>query len=195
MCTISAKHRRPAGWRRAVLAAGLATLAGFAAAEEQQRFGFGEVATPEDIAAVDIDVMPDGRGAPPGEGSYAEGKEVFTAKCVACHGVDLGGVAGTGGAALVGGRGSLASGSPKKTVESYWPYASTVFDFIKRAMPLNAPGSLTDAEVYAVTAYILGEADILEKSAVLDAARIGEVQMPNRDGFIADPRPDVYNYR
>ena len=87
---------------------------------------------------------------PKGSNIPVLGKQIVVAKCASCHGIDLGGVAETGGAALIGGRGSLDSGSPKKTVESYWPYASTVFDFVKRAMPLNAPGSLNDAEVYAV---------------------------------------------
>jgi cytochrome c len=195
MCIISARSWPSGAWRSAILVTGLVTAGAVAAAEGQSLFGFGEVATEQDIAAIDIDVMPDGRGAPPGAGSHAEGKEIYVARCASCHGVDLGGVAETGGAALVGGRGSLDSGAPKKTVESYWPYASTVFDFVKRAMPLNAPGSLADDEVYAVTAYILGEANIIDKSTVLDAQRIGEVRMPNRDGFIADPRPDVHNYR
>jgi cytochrome c len=195
MCITTAKTRLSTTCLIAVLATGLLSAGAVTAADGQARFGFGEVATEQDIAAVNIDVMPDGRGAPPGEGSHAEGKEIYVAKCASCHGVDLGGVPETGGAALIGGRGSLDSGSPKKTVESYWPYASTVFDFVKRAMPLNAPGSLDDAEVYAVTAYILGEADIIDKSAVLDAQGIGEVRMPNRDGFVPDPRPDVHNYR
>jgi len=103
-------------------------------------------------------------------------------------------VQGTGAAALIGGRGSLASGKPKKTVESYWPYASTVFDYVKRAMPFNAPGSLSDDEVYAVVAYVLGEAKIFDKSATLDAKSLPMIDMPNKDGFIADPRPDVFNY-
>lgn len=138
--------------------------------------------------------MPDGRGLPAGSGDYATGKKVYTAKCMACHGADLGGVKGTGAAALIGGRGSLASGKPKKTVESYWPYASTVFDYVKRAMPFNAPGSLSDDEVYAVVAYVLGEANIFDKSATLDAKTLPMIKMPNEDGFIADPRPDVFNY-
>jgi cytochrome c len=113
---------------------------------------------------------------------------------MACHGENLEGVAELGAAVLIGGRDSLASGSPKKTVESYWPYASTLFDYVKRAMPFNAPGSLTDDEVYAVSAYILGEANILDKGAVLDANTLAGVEMPNRDGFIPDPRPDIFNY-
>jgi len=157
-------------------------------------YNFGTPASAADIAMLNIDVMPDGRGLPAGSGNYKTGKEVYTAKCMACHGADLAGVKGTGAAALIGGRGSLASGKPKKTVESYWPYASTVFDYVKRAMPFNAPGSLSDDEVYAVVAYVLGEAKIFDKSATLDAKSLPMIDMPNKDGFIADPRPDIFNY-
>ena len=157
-------------------------------------YNFGTPASAADIAMLDIDAMPDGRGLPAGSGNYETGKKVYTAKCMACHGADLGGVKGTGAAALIGGRGSLAGGKPKKTVESYWPYASTVFDYVKRAMPFNAPGSLSDDEVYAVVAYVLGEAKIFDKSATLDAKSLPMIEMPNKDGFIADPRPDVFNY-
>lgn len=151
-------------------------------------------ASESDIAAINIDAMPDGRGLPSGQGTHASGEKVYQAKCAACHGVDLQGVKGTGAAPLTGGRDSLASGSAKKTVESYWPYASTVFDYVKRAMPFDAPDSLSDDEVYAVTAYILGEAGVIEKAAVMNASSLPAVRMPNEDGFIPDPRPDVYNY-
>ncbi len=157
-------------------------------------YNFGTPASPADIALIDIDAMPDGRGLPPGSGDYNTGKLVYTSNCMACHGVDLGGVAGTGAAALLGGRDSLASGKPKKTVESYWPYASTVFDYVKREMPFNAPGSLSDDEVYAVVAYVLGAANILDKTATLNATSLPMIDMPNKDGFISDPRPDVFNY-
>lgn len=185
--------RRLAG--ACVLAAGLG-LAGSAAAQGGYGgpYGFGVPASAADIAAVDIDAMPDGRGLPPGQGAYEEGKQVYAVQCAACHGQDLGGVAGTGGAALIGGRGTLASGKPKKTVESYWPYATTLFDFTKRAMPFFTPGSLTDDEIYAVSAYILVEAGIIGKDEVMNADTLPKVVMPNRDGFIADPRPDVFNY-
>jgi len=157
-------------------------------------YGFGAPASAEDIAAIDIDAMPDGRGLPPGEGGYEEGKQVYMIQCAACHGQDLGGVAATGGAALVGGRGTLASGKPKKTVESFWPYASTLFDFTKRAMPFHTPGSLTDDQIYAVSAYILAEGDIIGKDEVMNAETLPAVVMPNHDGFIPDPRPDVFNF-
>lgn len=163
-------------------------------AEGSGKYGFGVTPTPEEIAEIDIDAMPDGRGLPDASGDYQTGETVYTSKCSSCHGPDLGGVKETGGAALIGGRGSLTSGSPKKTIESYWPYASTVFDYVKRAMPFNAPGSLTDQEVYSVVAYILAEASIIEKDQTMDATSLPAVEMPNQDGFIADPRPDIFNY-
>lgn len=173
-----------------ILAGGVAVAAG-----DDSPFGFGEVATQQEIAAIDIDVMPDGRGLPEGSGSVSEGKAVYQAQCAACHSEDLQGVKEAGGAALIGGRGSIGTPETKKTIESYWPYASTVFDYIHRAMPFNAPGSLTADEVYAVTAYILHRADIVPAEAVMSAETLPRVEMPNRDGFIPDPRPDVRNYR
>jgi cytochrome c len=164
-----------------------------ALANDSGPYGFGSPASAADIARLDIDVRPDGRGAPPGQGNYTQGKKIYAEKCAACHGVDMAQpVKGTGAAALRGGRGSLASGKAKKTVESYWPYASTLFDYIKRAMPFNAPGSLNDNEIYAVAAYILTEDGIIDKTTVLDAKTIAEIKMPNRDGFIPDPRPEKF---
>lgn len=158
-------------------------------------YGFGSPASAADIAKIDIDVMPDGRGAPPGQGTYAEGQKVYADTCAACHGENLSKpVKGAGAAPLAGGRGSLTSGKPKKTVESYWPYASTLFDYTKRAMPFDAPGSMSDNDIYAVVAYILAEGKIIDKNTVMNAKTIAEVKMPNRNGFIADPRPDVFNY-
>lgn len=165
------------------------------AAHADNTFGFGSTPTPEEIAAIDIDIMPDGRGLPKGSGDAKAGAEVYETKCAACHGDNLEGVKETGGAALIGGRGSIGTEKTQKTVESYWPYASTVFDFIKRAMPFNEPGSLTDDEVYAVTAYILYRGDIIKEGDVMNADTLAKVEMPNKDGFIADPRPDVRNYR
>lgn len=173
---------------------GAVPLKSSAAAGYGGPYNFGNPASAAEIASIDIDVMPDGRGLPPGSGDYKTGKKVYAANCMACHGADLGGVAGTGAAALIGGRDSLASGKPKKTVESYWPYASTVFDFVKRAMPFWAPGSLSDDEVYAVVAYVLGEANILDKGTTLNATSLPKIDMPNKDGFISDPRPDVFLY-
>lgn len=169
--------------------------AGVAAATGDERFGFGTTPGSEEIAAVDIDAMPDGRGLPPGSGSVAEGEEVYATECMACHGENLEGVPETGGARLVGGRGTIGTPQTTKTIESYWPYATTVFDYVKRAMPLHAPGSLSDNQVYAVTAYILYRGDIVEQDAVMDATSLPAVEMPNRNGFVSDPRPDVRNYR
>jgi len=157
-------------------------------------YDLGAAVSEEELALIDIDVMPDGRGAPPGEGVYESGKMVYTEKCLACHGAALEGNGDVGGAALIGGRGSLTTEAPKKTIESYWPYASTVFDYVKRAMPFNAPGSLSDDEVYSVVAYILGEANIWDRQTALNASNIASVEMPNKDGFIPDPRPDIFNY-
>jgi cytochrome c len=158
-------------------------------------FGFGTTPSAEEIAAIDIDAMPDGRGLPEGSGTAAQGKEVFAENCAACHGENLEGIKEMGGDRLIGGRNTLGTDKPVKTIESYWPYATTVFDYIKRAMPFNAPGSLSDDEVYAVTAYILHRANIIEEDEEMNAETLAKVEMPNKDGFIPDPRPDVRNYR
>lgn len=160
-----------------------------------ETFGFGSTPTAEEIAAIDIDAMPDGRGLPPGSGTVADGEVVYSEQCVACHGENLEGVGETGGAALIGGRGTIGTPETKKTVESYWPYASTLFDYVKRAMPFNAPGSLSDDEIYAVSAYILNRADIIGADEAMDANTLAAVEMPNKDGFIPDPRPDLFAYR
>ena len=136
-----------------------------------------------------VAVAPDGAGLPAGQGTAAEGRSVYAAKCAACHGKHLRGVEAAGGPALVGGRGTLASTNPLKTVESYWPHATTLFDYVRRAMPFNAPGSLGDAEVYAVTAFILAEGRIIPPKATIDARALPQVRMPNAGGFEPDPRP------
>ncbi len=167
----------------------------FAATANAEKFGFGTTPTAEEIAAINIDVMPDGRGYPSGSGTVAQGKEIYTQQCASCHGDDMQSVKGTGADALIGGRGSIGTEKTKKTVESYWPYASTLFDYIKRAMPFTAPGSLTNDEIYAVSAYILHKGNIIDADATMNAETMSKVEMPNKDGFIPDPRPDVFNYR
>lgn len=141
----------------------------------------GRTATPAEIAAIDIDIAPDGAGLPPGSGDANAGEAVYQAKCAVCHGA-----AGQGKPAdrLVGGVGTLASDKPVRTVGSYWPYATTLFDYIRRAMPLNAPMSLTDDEVYALTAYLLAQDGIVPRDSALDAASLPQVRMPNRNGFV-----------
>lgn len=180
-----------------MLVAGLAVaaLAALETSARAQDLGLGTTPTPEEIAAIDIDVMPDGRGLPKGSGTAARGKEVYAEQCAACHGENLEGIKETGGDPLIGGRGTLATAKPLKTVESYWPYATTIFDYVKRAMPFNAPGSLSDDDVYAVTAYILYRANIIKETDEINAVTLPKVEMPNKDGFIPDPRPDVRNYR
>jgi cytochrome c len=162
------------------------------------RFDFGAPASAQDIAEVAIAIAPDGKGLPAGKGDHATGKSVYERACITCHGANLQGVAGlpdmpTGAALrLTGGRGTLTTRNPVMTVESYWPYATTVFDYVRRAMPFQAPGSLKADEIYAVVAYILGEANIIDKTTVLDAQTLPRVTMPNRDGFIPDPRPEWF---
>jgi S-disulfanyl-L-cysteine oxidoreductase SoxD len=138
------------------------------------------------IRAWNIDVAPDGRGLPPGSGDVAMGGKIFADKCAACHGAKGEGLIGD---QLIGGRGTLASANPKRTVGSYWPYATTLFDYIRRAMPYNAPQSLSADEVYAVSAWILNRNGIVADDARLDAHSLAAIHMPNRDGFVPDPRP------
>ena len=146
----------------------------------------GEPVDPETLVAIDYTVMPDGEGLPEGSGTAAEGQAVYQQHCIACHGESG---EGTVNDALVGGNGTLATPSPKKTVGSYWPYATTVFDYVRRAMPLQTPGVLTNDEVYAVTAYVLFMNGIVEESASIDAESLPLVKMPNRDGFTWDYTP------
>jgi len=146
--------------------------------------GFGRPARPDEIALWDIDVRPDGKGLPHGSGTAEQGKQIFADNCAACHGDN-----GVGGIKdrLVGGRGTLASDAPLKTVGSFWPYATTLFDYVHRAMPYQAPGSLSTDETYAVVAYILSLNGIVSAQAKLDEHSLVTVRMPNRDGFIPEP--------
>lgn len=139
-----------------------------------------------EIAAWNIDVAPDGHGLPAGSGDVATGARIFAAKCAACHGEKGQGVIGD---RLVGGQGTLASANPQRTVGSYWPYATTLFDYIRRAMPYNAPQSLSADEVYALSAWILHQNGIVPDDTRLDARSLAAIRMPNRDGFVGDPRP------
>lgn len=141
---------------------------------------YGRPASAEVIGWMDLTVTPDGIGLPSGSGSVEEGRATFAEKCVACHGP-----AGSGGAAdrLTGGVGSLASAKPVRTVASYWPYATTIFDYVRRAMPLSAPQSLTDGEVYGLVAYLLSVDGIVPPGTRLDAGSLPKVEMPNRGGF------------
>jgi len=154
-----------------------------------KRYGLGTPATAEQIAGWDIDIRPDGVGLPPGEGTAEQGEAVYVKQCATCHG-EFGEAIGRF-PVLMGGRGTLTSEDPVKTVGSYWPYASTVFDYVRRAMPFGHAQSLTDDEVYGITAFVLNLNEIVEYDEVMNARTLAAVQMPNRDGFIKDDRPDV----
>lgn len=159
---------------------------------QSAKYGVGRSATADEIRSLGVSVAPDGSGLPKGSGTVAEGREIFAARCSTCHGQKgEGGV----GPPLAGGQGTLRSAKPLKTVGSYWPYATTVWDYINRAMPFNQPGLLKPPEVYAVVAYILNLNGIIGNGQVMDAKSLPKVIMPNRDGFVADPRPDVNNKR
>jgi cytochrome c len=148
-------------------------------------YGIGHAVDAADVVAWNIDVSPDGKGLPAGSGDVASGRKVFASKCAACHGAT-----GEGGLGdrLVGGMGSLTSAQPVKTVGSYWPYATTLFDYIRRAMPYNAPQSLSPGDVYAVSAFLLNANGIVPDGTRLDARTLPKVKMPNRDGFVVDSR-------
>lgn len=163
-------------------------LGGSSIAEEPSPYGFGLPATDVDISAWDIDIDPTGAGLPPGRGTVQQGAVVYATKCAACHGPT-----GTEGPKdrLVGGQGSLATDHPVKTIGNFWPYATTLYDYIHRAMPLNAPQSLVSDEVYSVVAWLLHQNGIIPASMVIDAQMLPTVKMPNRDGFVPDPRPGV----
>ena len=157
-----------------------------------RKFNLGKLATKEEIAGWDIDVRPDGLGAPIGSGTALIGEEIYTEQCAACHG-DFGEGADRW-PALVGGEDSLASHDPEKTTGSYWPYASTMYDYIYRAMPYGVAQSLSHDETYEIVAYLLYMSDIIDEDFVLSEKNIGEIEMPNRNGFLLpDPRPDIVN--
>ncbi len=180
---------------------GCVLLAGVASRTERQgstRYGVGRPATPAEIAAWDIDVNPSGEGLPAGQGTAVEGARVFAAKCAGCHGVRGEGLPVA--PALVGRE--PREGFPfgqgvqhVKTVGNYWPYATTLYDYINRAMPPTAPGSLEPGEIYAVVAWILSENEIITPATVLDAASLPRVKMPARDRFVRDDRRPGATFR
>src|SRR5438445_4523144 len=157
-------------------------------AAQSPTFGVGRPATPQEIRELGAAIAPDGGGLPEGSGTVEAGRDVFAVQCARCHGPKA---EGDVGPPLVGGQGTLATAKPLKTVGSYWPYATTVWDYINRAMPFNQPGLLKPPEVYALVAYILNLNDIIGNNQTMDARSLPKVRMPNRDGFVADPRPDV----
>jgi cytochrome c len=140
----------------------------------------GVPATEAQVAGWDVSILPDGAGLPPGSGTPAEGAAIYAVKCIGCHGAEG---AGKPNDQLVGGQGTLTSGSPVRTIGSYWPYATTLFDYIRRAMPYPMPHSLSDDETYALTAYLLKLNGIVGDDAVVDAESLPRVRMPNRENF------------
>jgi len=176
-------------WTRSALALAIVLMGVGTLAAQSPRFGVGRPPTPDEVRGLGAAIAPDGGGLPEGSGTVAEGRAVFAARCASCHGPNAEG--GGVGAALVGGQGTLATAKPFKTVGSFWPQATTVWDYVNRAMPFDQSGLLKPEEVYAVVAYILHLNGIVGEDAVMNAGTLPSVKMPNRDGFVADPRPDV----
>jgi S-disulfanyl-L-cysteine oxidoreductase SoxD len=156
---------------------------------QSKTFGVGRAPTADEQRTLGIMVAPDGSGLPVGAGTAKIGKDIYARTCASCHGSTG---EGADSPPLVGGRGTLATAKPKKTVGSYWPYATTLWDYVNRAMPFNRPGTLSHDEVYALTAYVLYLNEIVSDTQVIDARTLPRIRMPNRDGFIADPRPEVH---
>ena len=152
--------------------------------------GLGAAVSAAEIARWDISIPPSGAGLPSGSGSVTQGEAVYAAKCLACHGAKG---AGKPADALAGGAGSLATRTPLRTVGSFWPYATTLFDYVRRSMPITNPLSLSDDEVYAVSAYVLNLNGIVAADAVMNAQTLPQVKMPNRDGFVSDWPPRARN--
>jgi cytochrome c len=152
--------------------------------------GLGRPASADEVKQQDITTLPSGAGLPDGKGTAAQGEAVYRDKCAACHGPNGEGNAPLG-TQLVGGIGSLATDNPVRTIGSYWPYATSVWDYIHRAMPLNQPGSLSADDTYAVTAFLLNRNKIIQADEVMNRESLPKVHMPNRDGFVPDARPDI----
>jgi len=159
----------------------LIAVAGHTGSAAQETTNLGRPTTPAEVAGWDISIPPDGTGLPPGSGTPEQGTVVYAQKCQACHGAQG---AGQPNDRLVGGQGTLASANPVRTIGSYWPYATTVFDYIRRAMPYTQPQSLTNDEVYAVTAYLLHLNGLIGTQDVMNAHTLPQVKMPNRDHFL-----------
>ncbi len=147
----------------------------------------GKPATNQEISAWNMTVFPDGRGLPSGHGKASEGKQVYERLCVSCHGVN-----GLGGSSeeLAGAKHSLTDPNPDKTIGSYWPYATTLFDFVRRSMPPDSPGSLSNDQVYAVCAYLLHLNGITPESADINASGLSQIRMPNKEGFVRIDEPE-----
>src|SRR5437016_3976 len=176
-------------WKCKAIVFALAALgASLPLAAQSPTLGVGRPPTADEVRNLGGAIAPDGGGLPEGSGTVVAGRDVFAAQCARCHGPRA---QGDVGPVLVGGQGTLATARPLKTVGSFWPYATTLWDYINRAMPFDKPGLLKPSEVYAVAAYILNLNGIIGEGDVMDAKTLPKVRMPNRDGFVPDPRPDV----
>jgi len=154
------------------------------AKDNQLKIKLGKEISTKTLVAIDLSITPDGKNLPKGSGTPDQGAKVYAAKCASCHGVDAKGGKGLADP-LVGGIGSLNTKKPIKKVGSYWPYATTLFDYTRRSMPLDAPRSLSNNDVYAVSAYILYLNNIIKKDHVLNERTLPQVKMPNRNGFVS----------
>jgi cytochrome c len=153
-----------------------------------QKYKVGRPASAEEIKAADQFMAPDGSGLPPGKGTAADGREIYSRRCARCHGAQG---QGDEEGPLAGGKGTLNTAKPLKTVGSFWPYATTIYDYVHRAMPFDNPGLLDANQTYAVTALILHLNGIIGEKDEMNAQTLPKVKMPNRDGFIRDTRPDT----
>jgi len=179
------RHRQ---WLVASIVALVVAAGASPVAAQLLTYGVGRPPTAPEVRAWELTIPPDGQGLPPGSGTAGLGKAVFAERCAACHGE-------TGEdpnyVRLVGGHGTLATDKPIQTIGSFWQYATTLWSYIRRAQPFDTPGSLTADQVYAVTAYLLHRNGIIGEQEVMDAKTLPLVKMPNRDGFVPDPRPDI----
>ena len=175
-------------WWSAGIGALIAMAGVWPAAAQLPTYGVGRPPTAEEVKAWALTIPSEGQGLPPGSGTAALGKPIFMERCASCHGE-------TGEnpkySRLVGGHGTLTTDKPVRTIGSFWQYATTLWSYIRRAQPFDEPGSLTADQVYAVTAYLLHLNGIIGEQDVMDAKTLPLVKMPNRDGFVPDPRPDV----
>jgi S-disulfanyl-L-cysteine oxidoreductase SoxD len=187
------KHQRPDAERPGLPVVAMVLLL-VATPLFAQKPRIGKPASQDKIDAISLTVFPDGRGLPDGKGSVAAGKELFKEKCAVCHN-DHGEGRENQYPPLVGGIGTLNTSKPVKTVGSYWPYATTVFDYIRRAMPYDQPGTLKPDQIYSAVAFILNANGIIGENDEMNKATLPKVKMPNRDGFIPDARPDIKSKR
>jgi len=167
------------------------TVCAAAMAQKPTYSNVGRTPSKEEIAAWNISIGPEGKELPPGSGTAKEGAAIYAKKCVACHGPALEG--SQLAPRLLGGKGTISTLQPVRTIGSYWPFATTVWDYINRAMPPSQGGSLSANEVYALSAFLLYRNDIIQETAAMDAKTLPKVQMPNRDGFIPPRLEDIHD--